>query len=160
MSILIASELDIADITELFYQIELHYFGDEAPLRDEIGDYVRSNIFHAHSGVQVVLAREDTKPIGIATFSILYPAPGMTGQLFMKDLFTTSAARGKGIGKALMRFLANLAIEKGCNRFDWTAERSNPSALEFYDYIGARRVEEKVYYRFTGEELRSFANGV
>jgi len=56
-----------------------------------------------------------------------------------------------------MRFLARLAVERGCVRFDWTAETDNPDALGFYDRLGARRVADKVYYRFDGEALQRLA---
>ena len=75
----------------------------------------------------------------------------------MKDLFTVAEARGRGVGKVLMRFLARLAVERGCVRLDWTAETDNAAALSFYDRLGARRVTEKVYYRFDGEALAAFA---
>ena len=90
---------------------------------------------------------------------MLYPAPGPAGQLFMKDIFTLAEARGRGIGQALMAFLAKLAIPRGCSRFDWTAETDNPDAVDFYDRLGARRVAEKVYYRFEGEALKELAQG-
>ena len=152
----LASEQEIEDVIDLFHQIDLHYFADKAPTKSEMSKYVRSNLFKAHYGVQVVIAREQTKPVGIATFAILFPAPGMSGQLFMKDLFTTKEARGKGVGKTIMRFLAKHAVETGCSRFDWTAETNNTSAIEFYDRLCIPRVPEKVYYRLSGEKLRTF----
>jgi len=75
----------------------------------------------------------------------------------MKDLFTLAAARGRGVGHALMAFLARLALERGCGRVDRTAETDNPEALAFYDRLGARRVEEKVYFRVDGEALKALA---
>jgi GNAT superfamily N-acetyltransferase len=157
IAISIASEAEMDDIVELFHRIDLHYFAERAPDKDEVAAYVRRNLFQAHCGVRVAIAREGAKPLGLATFAILYPAPGMTGQLFMKDLFTVREARGKGVGKEIMRFLARHALENGCNRFDWTAETDNRAAIEFYDRMKIPRVEEKVYYRLTGEKLRDFA---
>jgi GNAT superfamily N-acetyltransferase len=159
ISVSIASADDLENIVELFHQIDLHYFADAAPARDEISEYVRRNLFKEHCGVQVVLAKENNLPLGIATFAILYPAPGLSGQLFMKDLFTVGAARGKGVGQAIMRFLAQYALQMNCSRFDWTAETTNPKAVEFYDRLGIPRVEEKVYYRLTKEKLKAFADG-
>jgi ribosomal protein S18 acetylase RimI-like enzyme len=69
-------------------------------------------------------------------------------------------ARGQGVGRALMGFLARLAVQRGCVRFDWTAETDNPEALAFYDRLGAGRVAEKVYYRFDGDRLRQLAAGI
>jgi GNAT superfamily N-acetyltransferase len=157
IAVSLASKADVEDIAELFHRIDLHYFSRAAPSKGAISDYVRRNLFQAHSGVQIALAREDGKPQGIATFAILYPAPNTTGQLFMKDLFTVEEARGTGVGRAILRFLAEHALEKGCNRFDWTAETTNPEALDFYDRLGVPRLKEKVYYRLTDEKLRSFA---
>jgi hypothetical protein len=56
-----------------------------------------------------------------------------------------------------MAWIARYAVEHDCVRFDWTAETSNPGALRFYSSLGARRVEEKIYFRFEGEDLLSFA---
>jgi GNAT superfamily N-acetyltransferase len=105
------------------------------------------------------MARKDSKPLGVATFSILYPAPDLTGELFMKDLFTIQETRGKGVGTAILRFLARYAIENNCSRFDWTAERPNAKAVEFYEGLGIPRVEEKIYYRPSGDMLNSMAAG-
>ncbi|MBU6453513.1 MAG: GNAT family N-acetyltransferase [Cyanobacteria bacterium REEB67] len=159
ISVSIASEGELESIVELFHQIYLHYFADAAPSRDEISDYVRRNLFQEHCGVQVVLAKENDTPLGIATFAILYPAPGLSGQLFMKGLFTVGAARGRGVGQAIMCFLAQYALQMNCSRFDWTAETTNPKAVEFYDRLGIPRVEEKIYYRLTNEKLKAFAEG-
>jgi GNAT superfamily N-acetyltransferase len=157
IKVLLASKEHIDQIVELFHRIDVHYFAGAAPTRAEISAYVKQNLFRPHCGVRVALALEGGKPLGIATFAILYPAPGMSGQLFMKDLFTVSEARGKGVGKTLVRFLARHAVESKCSRFDWTAETDNPKALEFYDRLGIPRVPEKVYYRLTKERLASFA---
>jgi len=59
-----------------------------------------------------------------------------------------------------MRFLARLAVERDCVRLDWTAETDNGAALSFYDRLGARRVAEKVYFRFDGDALAAFAGEV
>ena len=130
--------------------------GVTAPTLAVMAEHVRQRVLSATS-CEIALAEIDGKAVGLATFAILYPAPGPSGQLFMKDLFTLAAARGRGVGHALMTFLACLALERGCTRFDWTAETDNPEALAFYDRLGARRVEEKVYFRFDGEALKALA---
>ena len=134
----------------------ISYWGAAAPSREAMAEHVRRNILGARS-CEIAIAALDGKPVGLATFAVLYPAPGLAGQLFMKDLFTLAEAHGRGIGRALMAFLAKLAIARGCSRFDWTAETDNPDALDFYDRLGARRMEEKIYYRFDGEALKELA---
>ena len=155
-----ATRDDVATVAQLCAQMEHHYFGDDAPNETRVDSYVEQNFFQPHCGVQIALAYVKDKAVGIATFSILYPAPETSGQLFMKDLFTTNEARGQGVGKALMKFLARYAVEKGCKRFDWTAETTNPEALAYYDHLGAERIEEKVYFRLAKADLIAFADAI
>ena len=147
---------DAAALTALFHAVDRHYWGSAAPTLADMAEHVRQRVLRATS-CEIALAETEGEALGLATFAILYPAPGPGGQLFMKDLFTLPAARGRGVGHALMSFLSRLALERGCGRFDWTAETDNPGALAFYDRLGARRIEEKVYYRFDGEGLKALA---
>ncbi|MEM7293638.1 MAG: GNAT family N-acetyltransferase [Pseudomonadota bacterium] len=161
MNIRFASKVDIDGIVTIYRELAEYYFGEDAPPRDDIRGYFLNRVFADHSGVQVLLAEDQSRRvIGFSTISILYPAPKLTGQLYMKDLFTASAARGRGVGRRLMQFIATYAREKGCNRVDWTAERSNPGAGAFYAAIGAERVDEKQYFRFEGDALSRFALAV
>ena len=95
----------------------------------------------------------------MASFGQLYPAPKLGGQIHVKDIYIREGFRGRGIGPAILRRLAALAVERRCTRVDWTAETSNPRALAFYDRLGVPRVESKVYYRLEGETLKAFAGG-
>jgi GNAT superfamily N-acetyltransferase len=147
---------DAAALTELLHAVDRHYWDSAAPTPAAMAEHVRRRVLSATS-CEIALAEIDGQAVGLASFAVLYPAPGPSGQLFMKDLFTLAAARGRGVGHALMSFLARLALERGCGRFDWTAETDNPGALAFYDRLGARRIEEKVYYRFDGEGLKALA---
>ena len=157
VDVTLASLTDMEDITNLFYEIDHYYYTGQAANRDQIANYVEANIFQPHCSVKIVLARVAGRALGIATFAILYPAPGMTGQLFMKELFVLQEARGMGIGCALLAFLAKYAVDHQCNRLDWTAEVTNPGAVDFYDHLQVPRVVEKVYYRLEGDQLQSFS---
>ena len=152
-----ASKSDIDNIANLIHKMNIHYFKEKAPGRTTTQKYVSSNFFAEHSGIKTVLVTTKNEAIAIATYSILYPAPGKGGQLFLKDLFTIEEFRGMGIGKKLLRHIAQIAIDHNCHRFDWTAETTNPKAIEFYERLGAEKVKEKVYFRFSGEELKNFA---
>lgn len=145
-------------LVELYLELERFYFKDQAiDSREHIEDYIVNKMLAPWSGVQVVGAIEGETMLGFATFSILFPAPRLTGQLFMKDLFVSEKARGKQVGQQLMRYLANFALEHDCNRFDWTAETTNPNAITYYQHLGAELVEDKRYFRFSGVSLREFA---
>ena len=151
----LATPADGEALVDLFHAMDVHYWGAAAPSRAAMARHIEGLL--PFRSCEIAVARQDDRPVGLATFAVLYPAPGLGGQLFMKDLFTIAQVRGQGIGRMIMRFLARLAVERGCVRFDWTAETDNPDALGFYDRLGARRVTEKVYYRFGGEELRKLA---
>ena len=73
--------------------------------------------------------------------------------------FTSEKAGGRGVGRALIQFIATFALEHGCSRLDWTAEASNPKAGEFYLSIGASLIEDKQYFRMEGKDLKAFAVG-
>ena len=152
-----ASKADAAIVGELFYRCDLHYWGEKAPTAEAMAEHVRNHVLADEAAVEIVLAEQGGEALGFATFAIMYPAPDLGGMLYLKDLFTLDKARGKGIGLTLMRFVAKTALERGCVRFDWTAEDNNPRAMDFYERIGAQRVTDKVYYRFTGEALARFA---
>lgn len=114
-------------------------------------------IIDGRSGCKAVIAWIDGSPTAFATISLLHPAQNENGTLFMKDLFVLKAARGSGVGKRVMLYLAQMAHQLGCKRFDWTAELDNPDAISFYRALGADRVEEKVYFRFGEAALNGLA---
>jgi len=152
----IAGVADKEALVSLFHAIEVHYSRERAPTREAVARHVEGAILGCRT-CEIAIAERDGRAVGLATFAVLYPAPDLGGHFHMKDLFAVAEARGQGVGQALMRFLARLAVERGCVRLDWTAETDNVAALSFYDRLGARRVAEKVYFRFDGEALQAFA---
>ena len=152
-----ATEADAEILADLFHALFIHYWDAGTPSRSDITRHVRCDILP--SGCEIVIAEREGRAVGLATFAVLYPGPGIGGQLTMKDLFVTAEARGSGAGRDLLAHLAKTAIERGCLRFDWTAENNNPEAIAYYDRLGAKRVDEKVYYRVDGELLKEWARG-
>ncbi|MCW0322745.1 GNAT family N-acetyltransferase [Pantoea dispersa] len=156
MKIEFCGDSDIPELARVFVEMESYYFGSEAASYDEMLSYLTNRVFSAYSGVTVLGAWKDGKLVGFATFTLMFPAPKCSGQAYMKDLFTSAAVRGQGVGKSLMRFIATFAVEHGCTRFDWTAETTNPKAAEFYLSLGASMVEEKQYFRLEHQNLAAF----
>lgn len=157
MEILIANKCDVEEILPIFRELEEYYFGKHAASIADIRDYFLKQVFSNDSGVTVVIAKNNGVVLGFATFTIMYPAPKLSGQAYMKDLFTSSTVRGQGVGKSIMKFIAAYALKRGCNRLDWTAEMSNPTAGVFYKAIGASQIHEKQYFRFEGKQLEEFS---
>ena len=154
LTIRAARPSDLPEIEALLRACLLHYFG-----RAEGAEEAARHLVCEDGGtVETLIAHLEGAPAGFATFALVYPGPEGRGTLYLKDLFVAASARSRNLGRAMMRFLARIAVERNCVRFDWTAETSNPRALAFYDRLGATRVEEKVYYRLDGEDLLAIAS--
>src|SRR5690349_18055954 len=84
---------------------------------------------------------------GLAAYSFLWPAAGVTRSLYLKELFVRAAARRHGIGGLLMRELRAVAAEHRCSRVEWTADTDQPEAQRFYAALGAEVLATKLFYR-------------
>ena len=149
---------DAEDLAGLLLDCHRHYW-DAAPDDTAMARDMAERFLDGRSGCTAVLALLDDVPAGFATYALLHPAPNENGVLFLKDLYVSATARGTGLGRRFMRHLAQVAVDLGCSRFDWTAEASNPGALRFYEGLGAERVTEKVYFRLSGDSLAAEAAG-
>jgi GNAT superfamily N-acetyltransferase len=135
----------------LFGEMQAHY-DVPCPSAEQIVHDLRN----LPGGAEILVAEADGELIGFAAFSAIYPGPGLTPGLFLKDLFVTEAARGRGAGRHLMRAVAGTALRRGFKRVDWTADRNNPKLLAFYEGFGASQKTEKAFYRLEGEALGRF----
>lgn len=78
--------------------------------------------------------------------------------VYLEDLYVTPAARGKGLGKALLAAVAKVAVERGCPRLEWNVLDWNEPALQFYRSLGAEPMSEWTIHRVTGEALAKLAS--
>lgn len=86
-------------------------------------------------------------------FSTFEGKPG----IYLEDLFVRPAARGSGLGTALLRRLALIAQERDCARLEWSVLDWNAPAIDFYRALGARPMDEWTVMRVDGEALRQLA---
>ncbi|MDT0381451.1 GNAT family N-acetyltransferase [Streptomyces sp. DSM 42041] len=139
-----ATETDAETISALLGEIEAYYGGDNVP-----GDLtqVRAALFGDRPAATVLLAREGEQVLGMASFTFLWPASGAESSLYLKELYVREGARRRGIARALMDALRDEATDAGCSRVEWTADRDNPTALAFYEALGAEENRGKVFFR-------------
>ncbi|MCA0418805.1 MAG: GNAT family N-acetyltransferase, partial [Proteobacteria bacterium] len=109
------------------------------------------------AGVDILIAVKGAAVLGFASACNLYPGPGLKSGFFLKEIYVADAARGAGLGRKLMAALAELALERGHRRVDWTADADDAALLRFYESLGAAAYPKKVFYRLTGDALVGLA---
>ena len=108
---------------------------------------------------EVIFALEDGVEVGFALFFHNFSTFLGRAGLYLEDLFVKPAYRGRGHGKALIRELARIAVERGCGRLEWCCLDWNQPSIDFYLSLGALPMDEWTTYRLTGESLCAFAKG-
>ena len=133
---------DLADYEKLLHEVRF----DEAVLEQKL--------FGARPYAEVVIGEIDGAAQGFAlffhNFSTFEGKPG----IYLEDLFVRPAARGTGLGKALLSHLAMLAVERDCARLEWSVLDWNSPAIGFYQKLGARLMDEWTVMRVDGTALQ------
>lgn len=104
------------------------------------------------------LGELDGEPVAYAITYRTYSSFLALPTLFLEDLFVLPDARGHGVGGALFRHVAKLALEAGCGRMEWVVLDWNRVAIDFYERMGARRLTEWYTYRLTREKMSALVN--
>ena len=114
---------------------------------------VHESLFGPKPVAECMLACVNGSPVGFALFFHNYSTFKGRAGLYLEDLFVRTEYRGHGIGEALLRHLARLAIERGCARMEWAVLDWNKRAIEFYERMGAVGVHDWTVFRVSGEAL-------
>lgn len=114
------------------------------------------SLFVEHSA-EVVFGEEDGSVVGFALFFHNFSTFVGRKGLYLEDLFILPEKRGRGYGKALLKYLAELAVERNCGRMEWICLDRNEPALKVYRSIGAIPLDEWTVQRLTEPALRAFA---
>ena len=102
---------------------------------------------------EVLFVCEGAEAMGFALFFHNFSTFLGRAGIYLEDLFVLPAYRGKGYGKALLRKLAQIAVERGCGRLEWACLDWNQPSIEFYLSLGAAPMKEWTTYRLTGDTL-------
>ena len=120
-------------------------------------DALRQSLFGPRPAAEVVIGYAGDEPVGFALFFHNYSTFLAKPGLYLEDLFVRPAARGAGVGGALMAACAKLCVERNYGRFEWSVLDWNEPALKFYRSLGAVPMAEWTVQRLTGAPLAALA---
>jgi GNAT superfamily N-acetyltransferase len=146
---------DVPIILSLIRELADYERAPDAVVATESG--LRDVLFGAQRSAEVLLALENSDPVGFAVyffnFSTWLGRPG----LYLEDLFVRPNVRGKGYGRALLERLAQIAQERGCGRMEWAVLDWNDPAIQFYRKLGAEPMNEWTVFRLTKDGIAKLA---
>jgi GNAT superfamily N-acetyltransferase len=143
---------DTPTIAALIHALAAYERLSDAVVLDEA--LLHRHLFGPRPYVEALLAEDEGVVVGFALFfhnySTFLGRPG----LYLEDIFVRPEYRGRGHGKALMRELARLAIERGCGRLEWSVLNWNAPSIRFYQSLGAVPLDEWTTFRLSGDALQ------
>lgn len=114
---------------------------------------LQNTLFGNRPCAEVLILEEKNTPAGFALFFHNYSTFLSKPGIYLEDLFVNPAYRGKGYGKLLLSFIADLAVQRDCGRFEWSVLDWNTPAIRFYESVGAVPLSEWTGQRITGQAL-------
>lgn len=121
---------------------------DEATLEEWIFDHKKAEVLFAVAG---------HTEVGFALFFHNFSTFLGRAGIYLEDLFVIPEYRGHGYGKALLKKLAVIAVERGCGRLEWWCLDWNRPSIDFYLSLGAEPMSDWTVYRMAGDDLQTFA---
>lgn len=135
---------ELADYEKMLDEV----VADEATLEQWIFDRQKA---------EVLFAVEGGREVGFALFFHNFSTFLGRAGIYLEDLYVKPECRGKGYGKAILKKLASLAVERGCGRLEWWCLDWNRPSIDFYLSLGARPMSDWTVYRITGDTLLNLA---
>ncbi|WP_238883648.1 GNAT family N-acetyltransferase [Clostridium sp. YIM B02551] len=106
---------------------------------------------------EVLIGEFNGEPVGYALFFHSFSTFLGRAGIYLEDLYISPNQRGKGFGKKLLIYLANLTLERGCGRLEWSCLDWNEPSIKFYKSLGANPLEDWTMYRVDGDALKKLA---
>ena len=133
--------IDVRDATPADVQLLLAFIRQMAEFEKltvaATEELLREALFGATPAARALLVFAGNQPVGYIVYFFSFSSMKGRRALWLDDLFVVPEFRGKGIGKALMAYLARIAVENHCARFEWIVLDWNTDAIEFYKRLGA-----------------------
>ena len=142
-------------ILDLIIELAVYEKAADEVKTDEEG--IRNSLFSPGATAHALICSIEGQPVGYAVYFYNYSTWLGKNGLYLEDVYVTPQYRGRGAGKALLKYLARDAMARGCGRFEWSVLDWNQPAIEFYQSLGARPQEGWTVYRLSGEQLEQLA---
>ncbi len=150
-----ATVADVPTIVDLIHQLAVYEKLEH--MVSGTADMLREALFGEHPSCECVLLQEDHHTVGFALYFTTFSTFLCKSGLYLEDLFVIPAARGRGHGKACLIYLAQLAQQRGCGRFEWRVLDWNKPSIDFYRSLGAAIMPEWHLVRMTEGEIAKLA---
>ena len=155
LSLRFAREDDIPLVLRFIRELaDYEHMLDEVVATEEL---LREWMFERRT-VEALLAELDGEPVGFALFFHNFSTFLGRAGIYLEDLFVLPEERGHGYGKALLKQLARVALERGCGRLEWACLDWNTPSIDFYTSMGAEAMDDWTVYRVAGETLNRLAD--
>jgi GNAT superfamily N-acetyltransferase len=131
-------------------------------LADEMrgdAEVLRRSLFEQKAAEALLLETPDGEAVGYAIFFTTFSTFECRSGIWLEDIYVRPEHRRGGIGRAVMEHLARLALERGHVRLDWVALDWNEPALNFYEKLGAQRLDDWVIHRLERDGIERLAKG-
>ena len=152
-----ATAADAGLILRFIIELAVYEKEPDAVVTDQDG--IAASLFGQGATAKALIAELDAEPVGYAVWFASYSTWLGRNGLYLEDLYVTPEMRGRGVGKAILRQLAALAVAQGCGRMEWSVLDWNAPAIAFYESVGARPQSDWTVFRLTGDALSTFAAG-
>ena len=116
-------------------------------------DGLQVTLFGPRPYAEAVLAYQDDEPVAFAIYFFSYTSFSALPGLYLEDIFVRPSARGFGVGRRLMAFLAQRAVERNCARMEWSVLNWNEPAIRFYKKLSAEPVHDWTVFRLSREQM-------
>lgn len=156
MEIRTATEADVPLILSLIKELaEYERLAHEVSATE---DLLRESLFGERQVAEALLGYHEGDPAGFALFFHNFSTFLGRSGIYLEDLYVKPELRGRGVGRAMLVYLAKLARERNCGRLEWSVLNWNEPAIRLYRGIGALPMDEWTVYRLTGESLEDLAS--
>jgi len=152
-----ASEADVQVLFDLILELAAY-----EKLSDEVtgdAEVLRRSLFEEKAAEALLLETPDGEAIGYAIFFTTFSTFECRSGIWLEDVYVRPEHRRGGIGRAVMEHLAAIARDRGHVRLEWVALNWNEPALNFYEGLGAQKMDDWIIHRLEKDGIRALAQG-